>query len=272
MSEWDATSYEGKNTILRVVRYEADRLFALAEPPDAWDAPTACTGWSTRDVVAHIVDTTEGYFAAFDAARGKGEAGEAYGLPGMGERVNRQATALRDIPQRELVDRLRTDFEKMMAILEKLDRDEWGGLIVPHYYMGPLPAWFFAAGQLMDYAVHSWDIRQGSGRCHALSGDAADLLVPFMFVLWQSTVRSDADVTSPFSLGVRVTGRNGGDYRIDVSDGGLTYEQGSIDDLPAVIEFDAGSMVLTAFGRCNFGTVRGDPAVAERFLNLFFRI
>ena len=30
--------------------------------------------------------------------------------------------------------------------------------------------------------------------------------------------------------------------------------------------------VLTAFGRYNAGTVRGDPAAAERYLNLFFRI
>ncbi len=31
-------------------------------------------------------------------------------------------------------------------------------------------------------------------------------------------------------------------------------------------------MVLCAFGRCNNGTVRGDMAVADRFLNSFFRI
>jgi hypothetical protein len=31
-------------------------------------------------------------------------------------------------------------------------------------------------------------------------------------------------------------------------------------------------MVLTAFGRSNSGTVRGDLDVADRFLNLFFRI
>jgi len=53
MSEWNAMTYAGKDTILRVVRNEATRLFALAERPDAWDAPTACPGWSTRDVVAH---------------------------------------------------------------------------------------------------------------------------------------------------------------------------------------------------------------------------
>lgn len=272
MSEWDATSYEGKDTILRVVRGEADGLIALAEPPGAWDVSTACAGWTTRDVVGHIVDTTEGYFAAFDAARGKGEVGDAYGLPAMSARVNQQATALRDIPQRELMDRLRADFEKMMGILEKLDRDEWGGFIVPHPYMGPLPAFFYAAGQLMDYAVHSWDIRQGTGRAHGLPGDAADLLVPFMFVLWQSTVRADADLSRPFQLGIRVTGRNGGDFRISVDEGGMAYEQGDIDDMPTVIDFDAGSMVLTTFGRSNAGTIRGDFGVAQRFLNLFFRI
>ena len=42
--------------------------------------------------------------------------------------------------------------------------------------------------------------------------------------------------------------------------------------LPAVLEFDAGSLVLTAFGRVNAGTIRGDRAVADQFLNSFFRI
>ena len=42
--------------------------------------------------------------------------------------------------------------------------------------------------------------------------------------------------------------------------------------LPAVIEFDPGSFVLTAFGRSNSGTIRGDVATGERYLNSFFRI
>jgi hypothetical protein len=160
---------------------------------------------------------------------------------------------------------------EMMGILEGVGPDEWAGFMVPHFYMGPVPVFFYAAGQLMDYAVHSWDIRQGSGRAHCLSGDAADLLVPFMFVLWQSTVRPDADLT-PMQLGVRVSGRNGGDYRVSVDEKGMAYEPGDVSDLPAVLEFDAGSLVLTTFGRSNAGTVRGDPATADRYLNLFFPI
>jgi uncharacterized protein (TIGR03083 family) len=271
VSEWDATSYEGKDTILRVVRDEADKLFALAEQPGAWEAPTACESWQVRDVVGHLIDTTEGYFRSFDVIRGGADSPQAYGLTGMHERAGEQATSFRSLSQAEAMERIRADLGKLMGILEPLTAEEWTGMIVPHFYMGPVPAFFYAAGQLMDYGVHSWDIRQGSGQSHAISGDAADLLVPFMFVLWQSTIKPDADL-SPFTIGLSITGRNGGDYRVSVSDQGMQYEQGSVDDLPGVLEFDAGSMVLTTFGRVNGGTARGDVALADRFLNLFYRI
>ncbi len=89
------------------------------------------------------------------------------------------------------MERLRDDFHKMQGILEPIGPDDWTGFMVTHPYMGPVPAFFYAAGQLMDYGVHSWDIRQTSGRAHGLSGDAADLLVPFMFAIWQGTVRTE---------------------------------------------------------------------------------
>jgi uncharacterized protein (TIGR03083 family) len=271
MNEWNAMTYEGKDTIMRVVRNEAERMFVLADRPEAWEEPTACDGWSTRDIVAHIVDTTEGYFKAFDAARGSGEVPPPWGLAVMGEKANEGATAFRGVAQAEMMERLRSDFHKMQEILEPIGPDDWTGFMVTHAYMGPVPAFFYAAGQLMDYGVHSWDIRESSGQAHALSGEVADLLVPFMFAIWQGTARAET-VTEPFTIGIRVSGRNAGDYRVSVSDQGLTYETGEIDSLPTVIEFDAGSLVLTAFGRGNFGTVRGDMDLAERYLNLFFRI
>jgi uncharacterized protein (TIGR03083 family) len=271
VTEWDATSYDGKETILRVVRNEAERLFELAEGPGAWEAQTACESWKVKDIVGHLIDTTEGYFAAFETARRGADAPAALGLPSMHERAGEMGVSLGVLPQQEAMNRIRGDLDKMIGILEPLTPEEWTGLMVSHFYMGPLPAFFYAAGQLMDYGVHSWDIRQGTGQAHGMSGDAADLLVPFMFVLWQSTIKPDADL-SPFTIGIRVTGRNGGEYQVSVSDKGMQYVPGSVDELPTVIDFDAASLVLTTFGRSNSGTVRGDPDLADRFLNLFFRI
>jgi uncharacterized protein (TIGR03083 family) len=272
MSEWNAMTFEGKDTILRVVRDQAGQMFSLADKPGTWEAPTACESWEVRDVIGHLVDTMEGYFRAFDIARSGATAENAYGLLGMHERAGDSARGFRSLSQPEMMGRVRADFDKMMGILEPLNAEEWTSMIVPHFYMGPVPAFIYAAGQLMDYGVHTWDIRQGSGRAHALSSDAADLLVPFMFIIWQATIKPDADRT-PFTIGINVTtGHNAGTTRVTVTEEGMSYEPGAVDDLPAVIEFDAGSMVLTAFGRINGGTVRGDQALADRFLNLFYRI
>ena len=32
-----------------------------ATDPTAWDAPSPCSGWTGRDVVAHVVDTQRDY-------------------------------------------------------------------------------------------------------------------------------------------------------------------------------------------------------------------
>jgi uncharacterized protein (TIGR03083 family) len=272
MSEWDATQYEAKDTILRVVRREAERLFALAGSPDAWHAPTACPQWQVRDIVGHLIDVTESYFVGFDAARGGAAAPDALGLRVMQERLDEGAQSHRSLSQDEALQRLQADFAKLMEMCQALDPQDWGGLLVPHKYMGPLPAFFYPAFQLMDYTVHSWDIRQGTGRAHGLHVEAADLLVPFMFILWSATVSPPADA-APCEIGVRVTGgHNAGTWRVSVGPDGLAYAPGSVDDLPAVLDFDPGSFVLTAFGRSNSGTISGDVAVADHYLNVFFRI
>jgi uncharacterized protein (TIGR03083 family) len=271
MNDWDATSYDAKDNLLRVVRAEAAGMLALAGRADAWEAPTACPLWQVRDIVGHLIDVTESYFVGFDAARGGTGVDDPLGVRVMQARLDEGAKAHRPLEQRAALDRLEGDLAKMMEICEALGPDDWAGLTVVHKYMGPLPAFFYPAFQLMDYGVHSWDIRQGTSRAHGLGGETADLLVPFMFILWASTVEVPAD-TPKVEVGIRVTGRNGGDYRVAVGPDGLSYGQGDLAGLPAVIEFDPGSLVLTAFGRINAGTVRGERDVAERFLNSFFRI
>lgn len=271
MSEWNGMTYEAKDNMLRVVREQAEGMFALAEPKDVWTMPTNSTDWQVRDVIGHIVDVTEGYFVGFDAARAEQEGPEAHGLQIMAKRLDEHAQEFRELSQQEMLDRLRTDFEKMMGIFEGLSEDDWTGLIVNHGYMGPLPSCIYPAFHLMDYGVHSWDIRQALAQEHALDGETADLLVPFMFVLWQSTAQTDFEDT--FKVGVRIlSGENAGDTVLTVSPEGMAYEPGSVEGLDVVYEFDPGSFVLTAFGRANAGTFRGDRDLSNRFLRLFLRI
>lgn len=271
MNDWDATNYEAKDNLLRLVRLEAEAMFEMAEAADRWTAPTACPKWEVRDIVGHLIDVTESYFTGFHAAATGGQADDPLGVKAMQERLDEGARSHRELTQGDAIKRLRDDFEKMTEICAALGPDEWGGQLVGHKYMGPLPAYFYPVFQLMDYSVHGWDIRQGTGRAHGLVGDTADMLVPFMFILWQATTQAQADGEA-LAVGVRVSGRNAVDYLVNITSEGLGYAREDVSGMPAVIEFDPGSLVLTAFGRMNAGTIRGDRAVADRFLNSFFRI
>jgi uncharacterized protein (TIGR03083 family) len=175
---WNFQDPASKERVLSVLQGEMDAMFGLVADPARWEAPTACEAWEARDVVGHLVDTTEGYLPAFAGARTGASAEEPLGLRDMALHVDKEAKALRKVPREELIGRLRDDSERMMGEFAALSSDDWSGFMVPHKHMGPLPAMFYPMFQIVDYAVHGWDIREGMRKPHAMSGDAADLLVP----------------------------------------------------------------------------------------------
>jgi uncharacterized protein (TIGR03083 family) len=270
--QWDATNYAAKDNLLRVVRQEAEGFFALAEVPENWHSPTSSGHWQVRDLVAHIIDTTEGYLQRFETTRG-GDTAEALApITEMASTADERTREFRKLPREELLARLRDDFERAMKMFEDIGEEDWSGFMVTHAYMGPVPAFFYPIGQLMDYGVHSWDIREGLELPHFMSADAADLLVPFMFLLWQATTDTSRLSGDDLDVAVRVSGRNAGTLRVKVSKEGMTYESGDAEGAQVVLDFDPVSLVLTAFGRVSSGTPQGDMDAARRFAGLFFRI
>jgi uncharacterized protein (TIGR03083 family) len=268
---WDFLNPASKRRLLGLLQREVDEMFELAAEPGRWHAPTACAGWELRDMVGHLVAETEGYLSAFDVARRGAAAEEPIGVAGMAKAADEAARALRDVPRDELLERLRDDTDRLMHEFESLSDTDWSGLILPERYFGPLPAMIIAEGLLGGYTVHGWDVRQGLGARHAIAGDAADLLVPFVYLLWGATADTTS-VDSPYAIGIRTTGQNGGDTRFDVSDKGLRFAPGDLDECQAILEFDPATLVLTAYGRVNAGTVRGDRHLATGFRSLFVSI
>src|SRR5574342_446285 len=116
MSEWNAMTYDAKDNLLLIVRDQAEGMFALAEAPGAWEAPTACPQWQVRDIIGHLIDVTESYFVGFDAARGGHAAPDALGVRVMQDLLDEGAKSQRSLGQAEAMDRVRTDFAKLMEI------------------------------------------------------------------------------------------------------------------------------------------------------------
>src|SRR5262249_49184692 len=114
----------------------------------------------------------------------------------------------------------KTASDKLMVIFDNLTPEEWSGFNVTHVFMGPLPTFFYPAFQVMDYGVHTWDMRQGLGETNAtLAQRTAGGLVPYMFVLMQYTVDKESAKGVATQCGIVVNGDGGGKWRVRVRDG-----------------------------------------------------
>lgn len=265
-----------KKHVLNVVRGARAGFYDLVDKvdDDGWRTPTACTEWEVRDVVGHMVDVTEAYLERWALARAGKPFPDALGVQNvMPQRADERAKALRSVPQRELIARLKRSSDQLYAIFDGLTAEQWTKELIPHVYMGPVPAFIYPGFQLMDYSVHSWDIRAGFGRSSALPEDEAGVLTWFMVnVLQPATIDQETARGLDASWGVRVSGDYGGSWRATLKDGKLTYEAGSVAGLPLVFNFDPSDFVLTAFQRVQGGAAIGDQALAGRVRQLWYKI
>ncbi len=270
----NSMDYSGKDTVLDVVRTEREKFYDIIDDPNNWYVQTRCTEWQVRDMVGHMIDVTEGYLTRWDYAR-KGEPIESVGLLVMSDQLNQKAQSFRSLPREEAISRLKNDSQKMMDIFDQITPEEWGSFNVTHPFMGPLPTLFYPAFHVMDYGVHTWDMEWGLGEKTApLDERTAGVLVPYMFILMQSTVDQKSAQGIDARVGVVIDGEWGGKWLMTIKDGALTYTPvENLDNAQATFHFkNASDFVLTTFQRFPGGETSGDPKVIDQVRHLFFRI
>jgi hypothetical protein len=263
--------YAGKPFLLNLDRAERGEFYTLLDEAP-WEGTTASGHWQVRDLCGHMIDVTEGYLERFAMARAGTEAPSPLGLPIMASKLDEGATRFRSLSKDQAITRLKTASDKMFEIFDALDEKQWTGEIVNHTYMGPLPSCFYAGFQLIDYSIHSWDIKAGLGRDEPLSDDAAVTLIPFMFIVIKYTVDADRGKDLKTKFGVEISGSGGGSWCVDVDSTSVNYVEGSTEGCDTVFEFDSNDFVLSTYQRKRGGTARGDLAMAERIRDMLFKI
>ncbi len=275
MSKVNSMDYSGKDVVLDVVEREAHDFFDLVDDPKNWQVQTRCTEWQTRDIVGHMIDVTEGYLTRWEKARKKEQA-NTVGLLVMAHDLNQAAQSFRSLKREVAIDRLKKDYSAMMDIFCELTAEEWGNFMVTHPFMGPLPTLFYPAFHVMDYGVHTWDIRYGLGeKTRKLDERTAGVLIPFMlFALLPSTVDAKSAKDVDVKYGIEVSGEWGGRWQATVKDGKFEAkpETDHFGGSDAIFSYDPSDFVLTAFQRFPGGAARGDYQVINKVRNLFFTI
>jgi uncharacterized protein (TIGR03083 family) len=263
--------FAGKEFLLNLDRAERAEFYRLLDEAP-WEGKTASGHWQVRDLCGHMIDVTESYLDRFALARAGKEAPAPLGLPGMASKLDEGATSFRSLSKADALARLRTGSDKMFDIFDGLDEQAWSGEIVSHVFMGPLPAYFFAAFQLIDYSIHSWDIKVGLGREEPLSDAAAVTLIPFMLIVIQYTVDAQRAADLKARFGIEITGSGGGTWCVDVDGTSVAYAEGATADCQTVFSFKPSEFVLSTYQRMRGGSVAGDAAIGERVRDLLFKI
>lgn len=275
MAPVNPMSYEGKQTVLDVIKREAGEFFRLAEDPNNWNLQTRCTEWEVRDLVGHMIDVTEGYLDRWDKAK-KGEKADVLPLTNMAHLLNKGAQSFRTLSRSDALERLHSDYDQMMATFESLSEEDWNKFMVTHGYMGPLPTFFYPAFHVMDYGVHTWDIHYGLGqKTRRLDPRTSGVLIPYMlYALMPNTVDANASQGVDITYGLDIVGEWGGKWKVTAKDGKWqpTPDDGSFAGCDAIFEYDPSDFVLTCYGRFPGGAARGDEAVIEKARHLFFAI
>lgn len=263
--------HAGKEFLLNLDRAERAEFYKLLDEAP-WEGPTASGHWQVRDLCGHMIDVTESYLDRFAISRAGKEAPAALGLPIMASLLDEGAQRFRSLSKEQAVTRLKTASDKFFEILAALDDKQWSGEIIPHVYMGPLPACFYAGFQLIDYSIHSWDIKAGLGRTEPLSDDAAITLIPFMLIVIKYTVDAERSRGLKTRFGIEISGPGGGSWCVDVDGTSVEYAERSTEGCDTVFDFEPNDFVLSTYQRKRGGTARGDQVMAEHIRDLLFNI
>lgn len=222
--------------------HEADAFFATldATPPHA---VTACLGWTTHEIIAHLVSGAEGLANQFEAHF------EGRPIPPFGSWEEREPP-LRALDDATLRRRFVTADERMTAGFDELlavwDPDE----VVPDVGFG-FPVIDLVNHMRQEYAIHRWDLIGDDPVGHNLLSQP-DLLSHSVRMLAEPLLaigmQRDSSLSTPMSVRVRCSGQP--DLVVEVDEGRAELRLDEPDPTaPRVIETDPAARLLLLWGR-----------------------
>jgi uncharacterized protein (TIGR03083 family) len=270
----DVTQPAGKNTMIRLVRQEFrvcfDMLVAASE--QEWHAQTPCDLWEVRDMAGHLLDAAYCYLGYFKQGEHGWPTEEPRGMRAYGDALGQSAREYRGVYRWEVLGRLEACTDLLFRYFEDVPEDEWAGRLVPHKWVGPVPAFMMAAFQLMDYSVHAWDLRKALGRDAFVDTEASDTLVPFMFGLMQICFAPEVADGVDLTIDVHITTSGDEHWTVQVKDNALTFAPGAPEKADATFAFPCNEFCLDVYQRLQGGAASGDQNSIDSFRKLFFTI
>jgi uncharacterized protein (TIGR03083 family) len=259
--EWIVNALDDTwSTIERVVR---------PQPAAAYDVPTACPGWSVRDVLSHLL----GFELMLQGSPVPPFDGPwpDYVRNPIGEINEAFVSAHRHEPGIEVLDQFRDVGAKSLQRLRQLDDDAWEK--VGWSPEGERPYHRFQETRVLDSWIHLQDIRDALLEPADDHGVAEEIVVNRFEAALPYVLGKKTKAPEGTTITINLTGRLARTIFLEVRDGRAvalsTFED--VPDLelttPIAVFWrrTAGRISAQAFLNASVSDVRGDRALAQSF-------
>ena len=181
-----------------------------AWPPDAWEQPSACQGWTVADVVAHLV----GQDFALRITRGlHGDFSPPEGAPPVTDHdedqfarnIFQRAFATREQVGDKLLDTLFQRLDESAEVFSGIDPkqpEQWDMLC--YWPPGPEPVRVMLDMRISELSMHAWDVCSRFDPDYRLSDGSVRVLMDTVPRAVRRAFRPDPSLTSPlrFRFGI----------------------------------------------------------------------
>ena len=242
--------------MIDVMSFEASQLwdFMARLGQEGWSRPSACSGWTVGDVLAHLTQGASTWSATITRAM----AGDANPPPGErmlrpGERGS-EVTAQRAIAFRQemgetaLLDAFRDGYQRLHSVLLGLQAEDWDK---PCYHRrGVLPTRDYVGLRLQELTIHGWDIRSAFNKAATLSERPLQALLGVAQRFWlTNTFRPVPGLTAPIRYRFDVPGPV--PVRQDLLVSQDSFQREPVTDRSADVTFrcTTGDYLLLVYGR-----------------------
>ena len=243
-----------------------DRL-VRPQPPDAYDRPTACPGWSVRDVISHLL----GFEVMLRGGPVPEFAGDwpEYVRNPIGELNEAFVQAHRHEPGIEVLDQFRDAAARSIQALRELTDQQWEK--VGWSPEGDRPYHRVQETRVLDSWIHLQDIRDALLQPEDDHGPGEEIVVNRFEAVVPFVLAKRAQAPNGTTVQINLIGRQGRTILVGVDDGRASALD-HLDDAPTleittpVALFwrrGAGRISAQAFLSASATDVRGDRAMAE---------
>ena len=272
------TAEERVETLRQEVADFKRRLAAL--PPDAWEQPSACQGWTVADVVAHLV----GQDFALRVSRGlQGDFSPPEGAPpvtdhdedAFAENIFRRAFATRSQVGDQLLDTLFRRLDESAAVFAGVDPEQWENRC--YWPPGPESVRVMLDMRISELSMHAWDVCSRFDPDYRLSDSCVPVLMDTALRAARRAFRPDPSLAGPLRFRFLIDEPVAARYDLIFSPGGAVLQPAPDEPKMAgadvIFRCDGETYVMVMYGRLTAAaalssgrlTWEGDRELAQGF-------